>query len=99
MPNIRPYSLLVQYVMKSLLYPTPLQCNAKHEAIKFVGAIGHGVTLVSHTLAVQCHEKPASREQTAVQTMACSCTSAEEQLACKQCKQCMQTVLQDMQTD
>ena len=25
--NIRPYSLLVQYVMKSLLYPTPLQCN------------------------------------------------------------------------
>ena len=26
---MRPYSLLVQYVMKSLLYPTPLQCNAK----------------------------------------------------------------------
>ena len=88
--------------MQSLLYPTPLQCNAKHEAIKFVGAIGHGVTLVSHTLAVQRHEKTASLEQTAVQTMACSCASAEEQLACganSPCKQPMQTVLQDMQTD
>jgi len=36
------------------LYPTPLQCNAKHEAIQLVGAVGRAVTLVSHTPAVQC---------------------------------------------
>ena len=75
------------------------QLPRKHEAIQLVSAICHEVTLVSHTPAVQCQEKSASLEQTAVQTMVCSCASAEEQLACKQRKQSTQTVLQDMQTD
>ncbi len=53
--NIRPYSLLVQYVMKSLLYPTPLQCNAMRNSIFQADAVACSCTSGEEHLAEVVH--------------------------------------------